>query len=583
MNPETPDLLAGGEALIPGANTLLAIALVLVFGVALGAAAKRLHLPSVTGQILAGVLLGPSALHLFDRQVVHGLSPLTHFALGLMAVTVGAHLNLRRLRNAGKRLFFLLLAEATLVPLVVFVGLYFLTGMAPSTAALLATIAVATAPATVVALVRETRAKGVFVKTLVAAVALNNMTCMLLFELTHAIVRIELGDHPPEGFVELLLGTSSPLLLAAALGTAAALAMDFVTRLAARPDQLATIGAATILLTAGIARELALSPLLACLFLGFVQSNRTPSRERLADKVFATFEPAILAVFFTLAGIELNFQEAGKAGFAALIYFVARGGGKIVAVQLSMRLANATEAVRRNLGLALLPQAGLAIGLVILLQEDPILQGFSSTLDLIVAVVITTVTANELLGPIFTRWSLARSGEVGMDRDRLIDFLQEENIVVGLEARNMEEAIEKLVDHLVATHRSAEDQREELLASVLERESDASTCLGGGLAVPHGTLENGPGMRGVVGLSSDGLPFETPDGKPVHCVVLLATPRGERDRHLEVLAMLARVIGSDPEVQEQLYHADSPAHAWEVLHGEESEGFNYFLEDEDGG
>ena len=89
-------------------------------------------------------------------------------------------------------------------------------------------------------------------------------------------------------------------------------------------------------------------------------------------------------------------------------------------------------------------------------------------------------------------------------------------------------------------------------------------------------------MVGVMGINRAGLPFTTPDGLPVHCVVLLATPLGERDRHLEVLAALARTLGSDSSVQQQLFNAMSPAHAYEILNGEEAEDFNYFLETENG-
>jgi mannitol/fructose-specific phosphotransferase system IIA component (Ntr-type) len=244
---------------------------------------------------------------------------------------------------------------------------------------------------------------------------------------------------------------------------------------------------------------------------------------------------------------------------------------------LAMRLAGATERVRRNLGLALLPQAGLAVGLVILVQGDPALAEMS---ELFTAVVLTAVTINELVGPIATKFALDRSGEIGRDRPRLVDFLQEENITTGLRADTMEDAIRQLVELLVRSHHLKGVDREELLASVLAREAQVSTCLGEGLAVPHGDLPEGLGMVGVLGLAKDGLGLPTPDGKPVHCMLLLATPRGERDRHLEVLATMARTVGSDPLLQSRLYGAATPAHAYEILHGEETEDFNYFLEDE---
>jgi mannitol/fructose-specific phosphotransferase system IIA component (Ntr-type) len=188
------------------------------------------------------------------------------------------------------------------------------------------------------------------------------------------------------------------------------------------------------------------------------------------------------------------------------------------------------------------------------------------------------VAVNEILGPLLTRWALGRAGEVGKDRLRLIDFLQEENIVTDFHADSKEEAIVALADLLISSHGLHAVDRDALLASVLDRENQASTCLGGGLAVPHGILPGGFPMTGVMALARRGLDFDTPDGKPVHCIVLLGTSPEERDRHLQVLATLARTVGLGPDFQSQLFNATSPAHASELLHGEEFEDFNYFLE-----
>jgi mannitol/fructose-specific phosphotransferase system IIA component (Ntr-type) len=86
-------------------------------------------------------------------------------------------------------------------------------------------------------------------------------------------------------------------------------------------------------------------------------------------------------------------------------------------------------------------------------------------------------------------------------------------------------------------------------------------------------------MCGVMGISREGLPFETPDARPVHCMVLLATPPDQRQRHLEVLAALARTLGTDTEIQARLFDAHSPAHAYDILHEEDAAHFNYFLDE----
>ena len=565
--------------LLPQADPLLVLATVLVVGVAFGTVAQRVGLPSITGQIVGGVLIGQAGFKVFDLRAIEELHPLTSFALGLMAVTIGAHLNVRRLRNAGKRLFFLLLLESIVTPTLIFVGLVFLPDMTWSGALLFGTLAISTAPATIVAVVKEARAKGVFVKTLIAAVAFNNMACILLFELARAAVHVQMGvgDYTTR---EVLLEPTVQLLSAALLGGAGAAAMAGVRRWVEVPEKIATSAVVILLLTSGLATYLKVSPVLACLLLGLIQTNFTRSRDKLLDSVFSDFEPAILAVFFTLAGMELSFEHTLEVGLIAAVLFAFRIAGKLLAANWAMRLAGATAKVRRNLGMALIPQAGIAVGLVVLLQDDPELSEHGAELvSVFVAVVLTVVTANELLGPILTRLALERAGEVGNDRMRLIDFIHEENIVTELELDTKEQAIERLVSLLISSHHLEHVNRDELLASVLEREAQVSTCLGGGLAVPHGILPGGKTMVGVMGISREGLDFETPDGRPVHCMVLLATPDNERDRHLQVLASLAGSIGHDTNLKAELFDAKSPAHAYDILHDEEAESFNYFLED----
>jgi len=556
------------------AGPLLLLAIVLLAGSLFGSLARRARLPGITGQIIGGVLIGSAGLDLFSRESIAGLEPLTEVALGLIAVTVGAHLHIGRLSNAVRRLFFLLIAESTITPLVVFGVAYWLGGASFELAMLFGAVSIATAPATIVALVRETRSKGVFVKTLIAAVALNNTACIVMFEVCRALIGTEYALDR-----EALLhadGALAQLLGPVVLGSIAALALDRVTRIALGPERLATAAVVALVLTSGLATAVGISPMLACLVLGAVQTNITHSRSHLVDSVFDNFEPAILTVFFTLAGMHLSLDHMEQAGLLVLLYFAARFAGKLLAADLALRAAQATERVRKNLGMALVPQAGVAVGLVLLIQDDP---RFESIAGVFAAVVLTVVTINEIVGPLLTRIALTRAGEVGRDRLRLIDFLQEEHLLTDFEAASKEQAIERLVDLLLRTHDLRGVDRGELLASVYERESQGSTCLGGGLAVPHGILPEGQAMAGVMALSREGLDFKTPDGRPVHCMVLLGTAPDERDRHLQVLAALARTVGTDRAFQDQLFDSKSPAHAYELLHGEESEDFNYFIED----
>lgn len=568
---------------IPDASPFLTLSVVLVAGVTFGALARRFHLPAVTGQILVGILIGPAVLGVFRLETTHDLEPIIDFALGLMAVDVGSHLRFRRLGDAKRRLALLLVLEATLTPALVFAGVFLLSGTSWYMSHLLAAVAISTAPATILAIVKETRSRGVFVKTLLAAVALNNLVCILAFELAHTVARSAVTGGPG-GLAGILAAPFKQLALSALLGCGAGLALVAATRRVVRPDRLTAASIIAILLTIGVAQHFDVSVLLSCLFLGLLLANVTPDKEEIGHAVFENFEYAIYAVFFTVAGMELRFRYLIPAGAVAVAMFLGRFLGKTGAAYLSMRVAGATDRIRRNLGLALIPQAGLAVGLMLLVTEDPV---FGATADVraerdtFLAVVLTVVLFNELVGPILTRSALVRSGDFGKDRARLIDFLHEEHIVCGLSAETKEQAIEQLVDHLIRTH-ELPVERDAFLAAVLQREREASTCLGDGLAIPHAELEGGDAIVGVMGISRRGLDFDAPDRHPVHCMVLLATPSSDRMRHLEVLAAFARAIGHTRNIRDQLYHAESSAHAYELLHAdEESEDFNYFLEEDE--
>ena len=281
--------------------------------------------------------------------------------------------------------------------------------------------------------------------------------------------------------------------------------------------------------------------------------------------------------------MDLTLDHAGIAGVLALVFFACRAIGKIAAGNLAMRIAGATDSLRRNLGMALVPQAGVAVGLVVLLEEDPVFQTTAPrNLELFAAVVLTAVVANEVVGPILTRWALGRSGEVQKDRERLLDFIHEEHIFLDVQANSLEEAIAWLVDRTVESHRLDEAARQPLLESVLSNESQASTCLGGGLAVPHGVLPAGEDGEtvGVMAVNAKGFPFHGPDDAPIKCIVLLASPPDHGERHLQIVASLARTVGAQPKLQMQLYGAKTPAHVYDLLHHrDEAEDFNYFLQD----
>jgi PTS system fructose-specific IIC component len=561
--------------MLDDANTLLILAVILVAGTISGAIAKRFHLPSVTGQILAGVTMGESVLHLLTEERLHSLDALVKFALGLMAVAVGSHLNFKRLRPARRRLFWLLLLEATLTPALVFCGVIAFTEATWYTAILLAAIAISTAPATVLALVKETGSKGSFVTTLLAGVALNNLLCIVTFEIARTIARTAInpdGVFATSDLIAPLIKIGASLLLGFVIG----IALILFTRRVVRSDRLSAMSLIAILLTAGLSAQLELSVLLACLCLGITLANLSPDREEIGHRVFETFESAIFAVFFTVAGMELKFNTLAIGGLLAAITFSMRAIGKISAGYFGMKFAGATPRFKSWLGVSLIPQAGLAVGLMLLVTED---KNFDTIRELFLAVVLTIVLLNEIIGPILTRIGLRRSGDFGRDRARVLDFLSEQNITTTLVGPSKEEAIRELVELAVSVNKLPVDT-DTLYAEVMKAEAVASTCVGEGLALPHARLDVGEKIVGAMGINRHGLDLDTPDGRPVHCMVLILTPKSMPERHLQVLQALSASIGRDDAIQNALYHIDSPAHADELLHlDEQFEGWNYYLDD----
>lgn len=557
------------------ANTLLILAVILVAGTLSGTIAKRFHLPSVTGQIMAGVLMGASVFRVLDEKGLHSLDALVKFALGLMAVAVGSHLNFRRLRAARRRLFWLAVLEATLTPLLVFCGVIAFSQTTWYTAILLAAIAVSTAPATVLALVKETGSRGSFVTTLLAGVALNNLLCIILFEIARTIAKTAI--HPAGVFAatDLILPVTQigkSLLVGFVIGVS----LIVFTRRVVKPDRLSALSLIAILLTAGLSAHLGLSVLLACLCFGVTLANVSPDREEIGHRVFESFESAIFAVFFTVAGMELKFDTLAVGGLLAMITFGMRGIGKVSAGYLGMKFAGSTQRFRQWLGISLIPQAGLAVGLMLLVSEDP---DFAPIRELFLAVVLAMVLLNETVGPILTRIGLRRSGDFGRDRARVLDFLSEHNITTTLTGPSKEEAIRELVELTVSVNKLPVDT-DYLYDEVMRAERVASTCVGEGLALPHARLDVGEKIVGAMGISHSGLNLDTPDGRPVHCMVLILTPKSMPERHLEVLSALAASIGKDNSIQSALYHIDSPAHADELLHlDEQFEGWNYYLDE----
>jgi mannitol/fructose-specific phosphotransferase system IIA component (Ntr-type)/NhaP-type Na+/H+ or K+/H+ antiporter len=551
---------------------LLSLAAVLICGIIGGELFALLRLPKVTGWIGTGIVLRAASLPGLSPEQLQHFGPLMNFVLGFIAFTVGAALNVRSLRNAHKRLLFLVLGEALVTPLVVGAALYFIGGLSLGMAGLLAAVAIAGAPGTTVLVVQEARARGILSKTLVAAVGLIDMVAVGVF----VVAAVYAGGTGQDDTWQIAAQAAAVQFgWALAIGAGVAVSVLLLTRTIVSAAFLGPAMVAAILGSWGLAQSLGISSILACTFAGMAVSNIRHATANAAEAYLKPLGGLLFAGFYTLAGMRLDFSVVVPVAGLVVLFFVSRLAGKSLGAFLAMKAAGATELVQRHLGLALLPHGGVAVGLLLLVQSDPALAEVQET---VVAVGLAALAINQLLGPSATRFSLGRAGEVGKDRPRLLDFLTEQRIVTGLSVATKAELITKLADHLYATT-DLPIEKEEFVRRILAREDEASTCLGEGFMIPHAILPEGERIQGVLGLSTKGLDLGASDGHDVHAVVLLATPDVDRQRHLEILSAFASAITRNASLREQLYHARSPAHAYDVLHADRSEELNYFLDE----
>lgn len=538
-----------------------------------GWVAKLIHLPHVTGNILGGILVGPYCLGLIGtHQQMDDLQPVSTFAMSLVAVSIGGHLSYRRIHNSLRRIISIALLEVLTCMLTV-IAISRLAGMDWPTTFLLGAISASTAPATTIALIRESRAKGPFVKTLISTVALNNILAILLFVMMRTFVAAYYESGQATGKVDdALILSMYHLLGALLLGISAGwLAKHAVSK--PKFHDFTTI-LLVIMLLDGLAAYLQLSPLLVNLFFGVYLGNSSEVAERQLTTL-VPLEPILYVCFFTLAGVSLHLDAMLAVGALALVYIGGRMLGKSLGAVLGGIIGKCSRRIWQNMSFALYPQSGIAIGLVILLGNDayipePIKQSVS-------AIILAGVTIAEIIGPFCTKAALARSGESNRDRERLVEFMAEEFVMVDLRALDKWDAIRQLVAFLMKTHRVEHISQEELYQTVVARENEVSTAMGKGIALPHGRIEKGPAIQGVMGILRKGIDFDSPDGEPVRLIMLIVTPEEKKDMHLKVLASLSSMVRDDA-IRTRLMAAISPEDAMEVIESKEARDYNYFLE-----
>ncbi len=389
-------------------NIFFGVGVLLLCGYFGGKLAQKLKLPTISGYIVAGLALGPSVLNLVPDKIDIYLKPIPHLALGLIALAIGSQLRFRTLQRLGGGIVLIVVVQLVVTFFLVAVVTALFRVELP-VALLLGAVASATAPAATVAVLSELRARGPLTTTLMAVVALDDAGCIMLFGVISSIAAALTATSAEPGMLETTVKPLLEILGAIALGSSLGYLLHYLVRHKRERREILIIVLGIVLLCSGVAMELHLSPLIANMMVGFVLINASGRNARVF-RIIEPVEPPIYAAFFAIAGTELRLGALRQAGMLGASYIVSRALGKLLGARLGTVLAKASAPVRRYLGLALLPQAGVAIGLSILAGEAAWLSELQR--QVIVSVVLAGVVVNELVGPALTKLAIVKAGEV---------------------------------------------------------------------------------------------------------------------------------------------------------------------------
>ncbi|MBQ6979326.1 MAG: cation:proton antiporter [Clostridia bacterium] len=421
---------------------IISVAIMLFCGFLTTRLTKLLKLPNVTAYIITGIIIGPFVLDLIPETVSSGMNFISDIALAFIAFSVGEYFRVDVLKKNLGKLVVITLFESLAASVFVFVLTYFILGLNVSFSLVLAALASATAPASTMMTIRQTKASGDFVETLLSVVAFDDVISLLAFSIAISVASASLGSG--FSFADFILPLAYNVLMIG-IGVILAFALKFLMKKRSTDNRL-IVSVALLFLLCGIGAVLGVSPLLGCMAMGMVYINISGD-----DKLFKQlnyFSPPILLLFFVHSGVNFRINmlfSGGSFGAVPLIvigvlYFIVRIAGKYAGAFTGCAIAKKPKKTRNCLGLALIPQAGVAIGLAALAartiggEEGAVIQ----------TIILSSSILYELIGPACAKLSLYLSGAINATVMLSEPITEKQNKVDELKERVM--AIQKEID-----------------------------------------------------------------------------------------------------------------------------------------
>lgn len=395
---------------------IFSLGIILILGLLGGKLVNRWKLPAVTGYILVGLLIGPAIFGFLSTEAIEELKPLSHIALGIIALVIGGELELKFLKRLGKSLLLITVFEAVGAFILVTI-IFKLCGVETYLALVFGALATATAPAGTVAVIREFKSKGPLTESLLAVVALDDAVGVVLFGIVIAFSKILNGGSTILSSGWVMLFPFWEILASVALGFSSGYLVTYLYSRYKQDSSFLALTLGAVFFIYGLSSQLHLSPLLSNMALGFYIVNVC----KVSKKVFSLIEGIevpIFIAFFTLAGAELDISKLAQVGAFGVVYFLIRAFGKYLGTFFGGKLVRVEEVVQKYLGWGLVPQAGVVIGLMVVASQH-----YPEQAHFFANVILAAVVLGEVLGPICTRFALVKAGEAQIEEKHQKDFL----------------------------------------------------------------------------------------------------------------------------------------------------------------
>lgn len=408
-------------------HPLFTVGIMLVMGYFIGTLAEKVKLPEITGFILAGLIMGSTITGIVPLEMEESLKVVTEVALGLIALTIGGEFYWAKLKRMGKEVVIITVVQIVITFGVVSAGLILFKMPLPFSL-LLGAIASATAPAATVAIVQSLRAHGLFIDYLYGIVALDDAGCVILFSIVFSLASgmligdaaiLETAGQAVESYggMAVVVHALFEVLVSIVAGFISGIAVHFSTKDKKNSNEIMIITIGIVFLFTAIAVVFRLSPLLTNMAAGAVVINFSPKNYRIFRSL-EPFTPPLYALFFVIAGTELDPAVLTQKDILifGLIFILLRAAGKYSGVYLGCRVSKVKGVITKHLGLCMLPQAGVAIGLVLMIQASPLMHSLSPEqilmVDRMVNIVLLSVFMNELVGPPVSRYAIIKGNEM---------------------------------------------------------------------------------------------------------------------------------------------------------------------------